>query len=252
METAVGQALACAELQLRSVACAELQFRPEIRKASGAWLLALDTTAEFGSLALLRDGHLQEEVPLHAPEGFGHIVFPAIESILERHSLNASGIACFAGATGPGSFTGVRVGLTIIKGLGDATSRPVVGVSNLQAMACFGTRPLRATVLDARRGEVYGAVYDQTLQSVQPETVIGLSDWLAQLPQGDLDFIAQDLTKFASVLRDRHTIQAPQSLAAAIGQIAWSEFTAGRAVDAAALDANYVRRSDAELLWKEM
>src|SRR4051812_21013598 len=116
------------------------------------WLLALDTTAEFGSLALVFNGTLVEEVPLNSPEGFGHVIFGTIESLLARHELNPSDIECFAGATGPGSFTGVRVGLTVVKGLGDAVGCPVVGVSNLKAMAAFGSAPLRAVVLDARRG----------------------------------------------------------------------------------------------------
>ena len=77
----------------------------------------------------------------------------------------------FASASGPGSFTGVRVGLTAVKGLAEATGRKVIAVSNLQALAWHGSRPLRAAVLDARRGEVYGGVYDAALQLVQEEVV---------------------------------------------------------------------------------
>jgi tRNA threonylcarbamoyladenosine biosynthesis protein TsaB len=216
------------------------------------WLLALDTTAEFGSLALLRDGSLVEEVHLHSPDGFGHTIFGAIEALFARHELTPSMIDCFAGATGPGSFTGVRVGLTVIKGLADATMRPVVGISNLQAMATYGQSDLRAVVLDARRGEVYGAVFDASLRVVQPEAVSRFTDWLADLPEGEIEFIAQDFTPFLRALEGRRMSQAPRALAAAIGRLAWTEFVEGHGVDSAALDANYVRRSDAELLWKEM
>ena len=214
----------------------------------GGWLLALDTTAEFGSLALLKDGEVVEDVPLHSPEGFGHVIFGTIEAVLGRHGLTAKDVACFAGGTGPGSFTGVRVGLTVVKGLGEAVGCPVVGVSNLRAMAAFGSTALRAVVLDARRGEVYGAVYDATLQCVQPETVIRFADWVAGLP-ADVEFVAQDFTPFPGLGR---RVGAPRALAGAMGRIAWGEFVAGRGVDAAVLDANYVRRSDAEILWKEM
>jgi tRNA threonylcarbamoyladenosine biosynthesis protein TsaB len=219
-----------------------------------AWLLALDTTAEFGSLALLRDGELVEEVPLHCPDGFAHVIFGAIEALFGRHGLAASDIDCFAGATGPGSFTGVRVGLTVVKGLGESTGRPVVGVSNLRAMAAFGSGPLRAVVLDARRGEVYGAVYGADLRSVQPETVIRFADWLDSLASNDdeIEFIGLDFAPFVDSLRGYRMVQAPRALAASIGRIAWREFADGLAIDPAALDANYVRRSDAELLWKEM
>jgi tRNA threonylcarbamoyladenosine biosynthesis protein TsaB len=216
------------------------------------WLLALDTTAEFGSLALLRDGELLEELPIHSPDGFAHVIFGALEALFARHGLKPADIDCFSAATGPGSFTGVRVGLTVVKGLGDATGRPLVGVSNLQAMAAFGTGSLRAIVLDARRGEVYGALYNAELECVQPETVIRFADWLAGLPDSDVEFIALDFTLFADALRGQPMVVAPRTLARAIGRIAWRDFLAGRAIDAAALDANYVRRSDAELLWKEM
>ena len=67
-------------------------------------------------------------------------------------------IDCFAAASGPGSFTGVRVGLAAVKGLAEALGKPAVGISNLRALSLFGKAALRAVVLDARRGEVYGAV----------------------------------------------------------------------------------------------
>ena len=119
-------------------------------------------------------------------------------------------------------------------------------------MAAFGSGPLRAVILDARRGEVYGAVYDSELRSVQPEVVIRFSDWLSGLPAGDIEVIAQDFTPFLNGLRGRRMVVAPRALAAAIGRIAWRELVEGCALDPAALDANYVRRSDAEILWKEM
>src|SRR2546428_315180 len=90
----------------------------------------------------------------------------------------------FAGASGPGSFTGVRVGLTAVKGLAEATGRQVVGVSNLKALAWFGTRPLRAAVIDARRGVIYGAVYNSSLEEVSREVVTPLPNWLESLPKG--------------------------------------------------------------------
>jgi len=203
-------------------------------------------------LALLSDGELVEEVVLQCPDGFADVIFGAIEALLARHELAVPDIDCFAGATGPGSFTGVRVGLTVVKGLGDAAERPVVGVSNLAAMASFGNAPLRAVVLDARRGEIYAALYDSELRIVQPETVIRLADWLVGLPSSDVEFVAFDFAPFGDVLRGYPMVEAPRALARAVGAIAWREFAARRAVDAAALDANYVRRSDAEILWKEM
>jgi tRNA threonylcarbamoyladenosine biosynthesis protein TsaB len=218
-------------------------------------ILAADTTGEFGSLALMRDGELMEEVLIHSPEGFSRTLFEHIDRLLTRHGVAASSVDCFACSAGPGSFTGVRVGLAAAKGLAEALGRPMVAVSGLQALAACGSAPLRATVMDARRGEIYGAVYDAQLCPVMPETVVRFQTWLEALPAGELEFVATDFTPFRAALAGTAFASAPiveqRSLAGAIARIATARLTAGEAVDPAAPDANYVRRSDAELLWRD-
>jgi len=200
-------------------------------------ILALDTTRETGGLALMRGGELLEDLELHAPSGFAHVLYGHLRDLLDRHSVKLQEIDCFAAASGPGSFTGVRVGLACVKGLAEAAGKPALGISNLQALAWYGTAPLRAVVMDARRGEVYAAVYDDCLNPVFPEVVIQLPDWLAALPQA-VEMIALEE-------------KAPRGLARAIAAIATAMYQRGQAQDPAALDANYVRRSDAELFWKD-
>ena len=217
-------------------------------------ILAIDTTAAYGSIALVRDGALVEEVPMHSPEGFGQILFQHIAALLDRHGLKPQDIACFASATGPGSFTGVRIGLSAAKGLAESTGRKVAGVSNLRAIAAYGVGPLRAAVLDARRGEIYGAVYDSGLRIVQEEIVRPFAAWIDGLPDGVVEFVTQDATVFAGAIAGHPRFasaavrQAPRALAGAIGEIAAKD---GVFLDPVELDANYVRRSDAELMWKE-
>jgi tRNA threonylcarbamoyladenosine biosynthesis protein TsaB len=216
-------------------------------------ILALDTTHEFGSLALLGGGELLEEFTLHAPDGFAHVLYRHLGELLERHGVKTKDVDCFAAASGPGSFTGVRIGLACIKGLAEAEAKPAVAVSNLQALAAFGGAPLRAAVLDARRGEVYGAVYDCAGALVAPETVGPLELWLRRLPDGPLDFVAGGLALPLAGTRfeNARVVQAPRAIAAAVARLALKVYRAGQAADPAALDANYVRRSDAELFWRE-
>jgi tRNA threonylcarbamoyladenosine biosynthesis protein TsaB len=223
---------------------------------SAARILAIDTTAEFGSIALAEGGTVIDEILLHSPEGFGHILFPQVEQLLARRQWRLQDIDCFAGMAGPGSFTGVRIGLTAVKGLAEATGKPAVGVSNLRALAWFGTATRRAVVLDARRGEVYGAVYDNRLDVVSDEVVTKFPAWLASLPEGNLEFIFTDPALFTSALAgtrfaDAVVTAAPRALAGAAACVADRVFELGLATDPAAIDANYVRRSDAELLWKD-
>ncbi|MGD0497049.1 MAG: tRNA (adenosine(37)-N6)-threonylcarbamoyltransferase complex dimerization subunit type 1 TsaB [Bryobacteraceae bacterium] len=219
-------------------------------------LLAVDATHEYGSLALARGGETIEELLLHAPSGFAHVLFGSLAELLERHRMKIGDIDCFAAASGPGSFTGVRVGLAFVKGLAEALSKPAVAVSNLRALASFGSAPLRAAVLDARRGEIYGAVYDAAGALVSPEVVTKFAAWLDQLPPGDLELISTDFTPYRAALAGTRfeaapAVTAPRAMAAAIARIAAAEYLRGKALDPAALDANYVRRSDAELFWKD-
>jgi len=219
-----------------------------------ARILALDTTSEFGSLALLENESVVAELALHSAEGFSRVLYQHLGELLEANGWKLPDIDCFAAASGPGSFTGVRVGLSAIKGLADAEGKPAAAVSNLQALASFGTAPLRAVFLDAHRGEIYGAVYDAALAPVSPEVVIKLPAWLETLPEGDLELITADFAPFRDELaatRFTRHLEAPRALAAAIARIAATRLAAGLAQDPAAIDANYVRRSDAELYWKD-
>jgi len=219
-------------------------------------ILSVDTTHEFGSIALLRGGEALEEVLLHAPEGFGGVLYNHLARLLERHGIRIGDVDCLASASGPGSFTGVRIGLACVKGLAEALHRPVAAVSNLEAMAAFGSAPLRAVVLDARRGEIYGAVYDASGIAVAPEAVMRLPNWLRILPEGELEFVATDFAPFQPALAGTRfasagVVTAPRALAAAIGRIAFRRYELGGLSDPAAVDANYVRASDAELLSKK-
>jgi tRNA threonylcarbamoyladenosine biosynthesis protein TsaB len=123
-------------------------------------------------------------------------------------------IDCFAAASGPGSFTGVRVGLSAVKGMAAALGKPAAGISNLRALASFGNLE---PAIEARRGEVYTAVYDAELRLVSPEVIAPAS--------------GATLT------------EQPRNLAVAVAYCAELDGPAGWQ-DPDTLDANYVR------LWK--
>src|SRR5260221_5928873 len=162
---------------------------------------------------------------MHAPDGFSGVFYEHLRRLLERQGVTATDISCFAVAAGPGSFTGVRVGLAAMQGLAEAAGRKMVLVSNLEALAWFGTGELRAPVLDARRGQVYSTLLDARGKTVLPETVMSFPDLLARLPQKEIEFIAQDFAPFQGALagtpfETAKVTTAPRSLAKAIGSIA--------------------------------
>src|SRR5579863_119204 len=216
--------------------------------------LAVDTTADFGSIALVnRDGVLEEAL-VHAPAGFSQVLFGAIEALLARQGVRLAEIELFAGAAGPGSFTGVRVGLSAIKGLAEVLGKRVIAVSNLAALAEFGESDARAVVIDARRGEVYAALYGATGQQIISEVVAPFQKLLTLLPERQFEWISQDFAPFLPALAGTRfeqypVLQAPRALAGAIAKLAIRQAAAGLSQDPAAIEANYVRRSDAELLY---
>lgn len=184
-------------------------------------ILAIDTTREWGSLAL--EG---AEISMHAPLGFSGVLFGEIEQLLKKCGVAIEQIDCFAAAVGPGTFTGVRVGMTCAMGLAEAMGKPACGVSNLEALAEFGAGPLRAVTIDARRGDIYAALYGVDGALILPERVCGPDEFRASLPDGEIDWV-----------------QYEGPLAAAIAQVARRK----RWTDPAQMEANYLRRTDAEL-----
>jgi tRNA threonylcarbamoyladenosine biosynthesis protein TsaB len=114
---------------------------------------------------------------------------------------------------------------------------------------------LRATIIDARRGEIYGALYDSAGRAVIDETVIPFPAFLNLLSGREFEWVCADFSPFttaiAGTLFQRMPIAiAPRALAGAMATIAITRLRSGTLCEAAAIEANYVRRSDAELLWK--
>jgi len=218
-------------------------------------VLALDTTGRRGSLALLRDGALLEARWIEAPDGFGARLYPEMRETLTRHSLAVHDIDGFAAAAGPGSFTGIRIGLTAIKALAEVNGKQVTGVSNLEALAALGEGPFRAAVMDARRGEVYAAVYDDAGRLVVDEVVTKWETFLKLVEGRDVCFTASSAALFeeqgvAALPRGVARTVTSEPTATAVARIAAQRFHAGEGVSPEALDANYVRRPEAELNWK--
>ena len=213
-------------------------------------IAAIDTTSGVGSIAILRDRELIYQASLQSPDGFAHVIFGALDEALSSSGLALSAVDCFAAASGPGSFTGVRVGLSAAKGLAEAQRKPVCAVSNLRALAYFGNANRRAALLDARRHQVYAGIYDSDLNSIVPEQVIELGAWLRQVERPDEFVVPHDFPFVDELKAIGNPVVVPaQPLAVAIANCAALQKEPW--LDPAAADANYVRRSDAELFWTE-
>jgi tRNA threonylcarbamoyladenosine biosynthesis protein TsaB len=229
-------------------------------------ILALDTCDARGSLALLRDEVVLQLEPHDTTEDYSSWLLPAVTRVLTSESLTLPDIELYAVAAGPGSFTGVRVGLTTVKAWSEVYGRPIAAVSRLEALATesAGSSPYVAAFIDARRNQVFAALYRRqatALERIEEEMVIlpdKFLEWCgAQAGSDTIDWVSTDpdcLTQtpqWSALGSPTQTVQGVSALLAPrIGQIGYRLARQNQLTDALSLDANYIRRSDAELFWK--
>ncbi len=123
--------------------------------------LALDTATDYLVITLSREGEVLAEVFSHSPRAHQEKLFPALDDLLKKNELSIGEIELLVVGVGPGSYTGMRVGVSAVKGISFALGLPVVGVCTLRAIAhtLFREGKVIIPVLDAKRGEVYYAAY---------------------------------------------------------------------------------------------
>ncbi len=216
-------------------------------------VLGIDTAARRGGVALAQGDRILASRRIEAPKGFGDTIYPLIEDLLQQAGVALADVELFAAASGPGSFTGVRVGLTAAKALGEALGRPAVGVSNLAAMAAAAGEAPCAPVLDARREEVYGAVFGEGGEPLLAESVLPWSRLLEQAAGFDPLWVAADARVFgpegAAPLPEGASSRTVDDIAAAIARLAPGLLAQGEGAPER-VEANYIRRPDAERNWK--
>jgi tRNA threonylcarbamoyladenosine biosynthesis protein TsaB len=230
------------------------------------FILALDTCDARGGVALLRDDSLLQSEAHTTAEDYSSWLLPAISRVLTPAALTLREVELYAVAAGPGSFTGVRVGLTTAKAWSEVYGRPIAAVSRLEAVASVstGSAPYVAAFIDARRDQVFAALYRRqaaALERLDEEMVIApgkFLDWCIdrvgseKIDWGspDSDCLTQTQEWSSCLARTTPVKRISSLLGPHVGQIGYRLAQQGRLTDALSLDANYVRRSDAELFWK--
>jgi len=222
-------------------------------------ILALDTTTTAGSCALVRDHRVVGEAPSDRGRPQAARLPGELAALLEATGVALQDIDAFAVGTGPGSFTGLRVGIATMQGLAVAAAKPLFGVSALDALARLAPggsdriRPARvATWVDAWRGEVYGALYEDG-REVEPPIVAHPEALLRRLAGRPTLFTGDGAVAHDAVIRAglgddaRFADPVAPLLAGAMGEIAAEGFQAGQRPSPDAIRPVYVRRPDAEL-----
>jgi tRNA threonylcarbamoyladenosine biosynthesis protein TsaB len=235
-------------------------------------VLALDTSSPSGSLAVLRDEKVVGVVSTATGEVYSSRMFRELEFLLGELSLRMEEFQLFAVAAGPGSFTGLRVGLAAVKGWAEVYRKPIAAVSALEAVAAqaHSSAGLIVPVLDARRGQVYFGLYRRATGGAGENRLVldgeeyvmtpaeflealcergGAAEFAIVTPQPELFSGVASQNEIAML---RGAVEPASSvLAPFIGQLGFQQARRGVLADPLTLDANYVRRTDAELHWKE-
>lgn len=233
--------------------------------------LAVDTSSTSGSIALLRDAAVLTQTVMSGDEPYSGSLFREATRLLVDAFISFEQIDLFSVNAGPGSFTGLRVGLATVKGLAEVWERAIAPVSGLEAVAIQVSRSvdpasLVAGVMDARRGQIFGALFRRC--GDEPARLERIGDEVVATADEFLDSVRPQLGNARGLVvacLQRETIQPALDrqgldccpvevgsgvLAPFIGQIGYAKALRGDTVDALHLDANYIRRSDAEMNWK--
>ncbi len=226
--------------------------------------LTIDTCDRKGSVGVRIEGRCAG-LRLHGDEDYSSWLLPSVESSLAESHKSFRQLDLLAVATGPGSFTGVRVGLCAVKAWAEVYGTRVVGVSRLEALA-WHTRGdgLVAATYDAHRGQLFGGLYRRHAEQwdlVEAEMVITPEEFFAfvksQAKGETVQWVSLDPSQIKSLADWKSQLATGTSLITAevgvanlIGELAEAKAARGEFTDVLQLDANYVRRSDAEIYWK--
>src|SRR5438270_4229929 len=222
-------------------------------------LLVTDTSGKNGTVAVARtgergandDAEVMEVVPL-AGGMFSAQLVPQIAALLQKHGFNKADIGGFIVVSGPGSFTGLRVGLAGIKALAEILGKPIAAVSLLELIATTSrVHGKVVAVLDGGRGEVFFGSYAIAGESVQVlrEELLSKAEFLSAAREST---VATPDSNLAAAAREAgitvSEVEAPG--AEMIARFGWKKMQAGNNVSPEQLEANYMRRSDAEIFVK--
>ncbi len=221
--------------------------------------LVTDTSGKNGIVALARANEpvnrevtIIETVPL-AGGTFSAQLVPQIAALLAHHNLTKADLEAFIVVSGPGSFTGLRVGLAAIKALAEVLKKPIVPVSLLEvtALAAHAHGKI-AAALDAGRGDVYFASYEIATDSthILQEQLLSQSEFLSAARESSL--ATPDATLAAAAREANLSVVVVEPAdAGSIARLGWRKLQSGETVSPEQLEANYMRRSDAELFTKK-
>jgi tRNA threonylcarbamoyladenosine biosynthesis protein TsaB len=221
-------------------------------------ILGLDTSGKSGGVTLAEGDHSRFHVIASSPIAGGTFsaqLVPTVAALLATNGYAARDVEGFAVASGPGSFTGLRVGLSAVKGLAEILQRPIATVSVLEALTFGGGRIGKfGAALDAGRSEIFYGLYvvNEGSATAVYEKLLSREEFRERAHQDELELLLTSDAAIAELASaagaNAEIVERPGS--EMIARIGLRKLLAGQTVSIEALDANYLRRSDAEIFFK--
>ena len=214
-------------------------------------ILALDSSAVAGSVALCDGERLLCEYTVNLGNTHSETILPMVESILKLSGYTADDIDIFACSEGPGSFTGIRIGASTIKGLAFSTDKPCIGVSTLEALAynLIGAEGIICPVMNARRAQVYNALFDGELNRITEDRAIAAADLAVEVSKYEKVYLCGDGVQVA-LDGGVDAIPAPERLrhqsGYSVAQCALKKYLSGERTRDTDLTPVYLRLPQAE------
>lgn len=221
-------------------------------------LLGIDTTGNTLSAAVTEDGRVLSELYIDAGKKHSETVMIAIDSVLSAAGYCADEMSAFAVASGPGSFTGIRIGTAVCAAMAHGAGKPLISVNTLEALIENAGEKQRivCAVMDARRGEVY-TMAKRGEETVVPECAVPLVELLDHLlPEGAIVFAGDAAERFREVILQHRpdSIFLPQQFmlqhASSVCSVAERQYQKGETLRYDELEPHYLRESQAERLKK--
>jgi tRNA threonylcarbamoyladenosine biosynthesis protein TsaB len=233
-------------------------------------VLAIDTCDVRGSVSVLEDGFVFHTDIHEGLEEYSSWLLPAVDRALAAAGKTMREVDLYAVSAGPGSFTGVRIGLTSVKAWGEVFGKPIAAVSRLEVLAGEASRggvkdaKYVASFLASQRDQVFGAVYkragDELLlqgeeMAAEPEQLLARVEELSgtgrvQWVSTDPVVLSRSPSWLARAGRGEEIVTVACVLSPMIGKLGYRKAAKGHVVNALELDANYVRRPSVEVNWK--
>ena len=224
-------------------------------------VLCIDTSSSAGSIVLVCGKGVRGELYVDSPQTHSARLLPGIDTVLRSVNLTISDVDGFGVISGPGSFTGIRIGLTTVKGLADSLGKPVFPVTSFEAWVekHHNLQGILVPLIPARRGEVYACVYERQGSGLKvlSEGIVGeVASVISQISEAEVSFVGCGASQYREIIEGRgrrlwKIFVSDFFLGQPLAQIVYQRAARNEFCSAQDLVAFYLRQSDAEIHWKE-